>query len=177
MRKSIYIFLIHLNYFYVRLYYFKVDILKFLLCIQNNFKINTYNTFIMENNITLLQNENRELKESNCKIAKQIEELERSLKIQSMKLDYVTSLFYFKKNMKDLENQISEYDSKIKSLNEKIDNVDREMKENMFRLEYLETIFAKKARESECSPSVILSNLLIISCKIQKCINFLEIML
>ncbi len=47
----------------------------------------------MENNITLLQNENKEMKESNCKIAKQIEELERSLKMQSMKLDYVTSSF------------------------------------------------------------------------------------
>jgi hypothetical protein len=79
--------------------------------------------------------------------------------------------------MKDLENQITESDSKIKLLNDKIDNVEREMKENMFRLEYLETLFAKKVKESECSPSVIFSNFLIISCKIQKCINFLGIML
>jgi hypothetical protein len=44
----------------------------------------------MDNNITLLQNENRELKESNCKLAKQIQELEKNLKMQSMKLEYVT---------------------------------------------------------------------------------------
>jgi len=44
---------------------------------------------MFENNITLLLNENKELKENNCRLAKQIQELERNYRIQSMKLEYV----------------------------------------------------------------------------------------
>jgi hypothetical protein len=43
----------------------------------------------MDNNIIFLQNENKEIKESNFKLAEQIQDLERTLKIRTMKLDYV----------------------------------------------------------------------------------------
>ena len=43
----------------------------------------------MDNNIVFLQNENKEIKESNFKLAEQIQDLERTLKIQTMKLEYV----------------------------------------------------------------------------------------